>query len=198
FFWKRLDTGRFDRIYGQFVPKKFGTAGGSEQPEQRPDRQGQPCQALVARAGLASWVRRRRQVEREQEGAPRLKAHPSILLEAVPDHVLELRGHPVRPRERRRIVLEDRGECLEGGSFVTRRRAGDHLVEDGAEAEEVGACVECMSTNLLRRHVTDAAECRLGPCQARRILQTLDLFMPLGEPEVQNLQPLLERDEDVL
>src|ERR1700722_15016169 len=42
------------------------------------------------------------------------------------------------------------------------KRAGGHLVEDGAERKQVAAGVEFLSASLFRRHVGNGAESRAG------------------------------------
>ena len=64
------------------------------------------------------------------------------------------------PRDRRRIVLQDRGD--QGGLARAREglAAGRHLVEHGAEREDVGPRVGFFSFELLGRHVLERAEDR--------------------------------------
>ena len=104
--------------------------------------------------------------------------------------------------ERRRIADEDRGHDRD------RRRAGEraaprqHLVEHDAEREDVGAMVRGVAVHLLRRHVAhgphhDAGH-RLWRGGQRRVRQALGGWRrELGQAEVEDLDAVLRRDEDV-
>ncbi len=87
---------------------------------------------------------------------------------------------------------------------MERAVAREHLVEDRAEGEEVAAGVGRPSAHLLRRHVADRSEddSRLGPGrrgrQIRLLARALFGVRQLREAEVEDLQPPVLRDEEVL
>ncbi len=56
-----------------------------------------------------------------------------------------------------RIVAQDRGEKLGRGVAQERTAARRHLVQDHAEREQIGAMVDRLPLDLLRRHVGDRA-----------------------------------------
>ena len=68
-----------------------------------------------------------------------------------------------------RLVAEDRGQGLPGGRSRERPLARQHLVEDGAEGEEVAARVGGLAADLLRGDVACRAhdDARLGGCRRR-------------------------------
>ena len=68
-----------------------------------------------------------------------------------------------RDAERGRLLVEDRGHggdrvCLGEGA-----PAGQHLIEDGAEGEHIGADVGRCAGGLLRRHVAGGSEDDAAP-----------------------------------
>ena len=85
-----------------------------------------------------------------------------IFEKAATDHahhgVVDLRIERAR---RLRLRFDDLARDVAGVRRVPRQRAGGHLVVDDAEREDVGAEVDRLSGDLLRRHVRDGA--RIGP-----------------------------------
>ncbi len=149
-------------------------------------------------------ARKRFQIEREVVG--RVEALLGTLLEAVAHDALEPRLDVlVRGRKIRRLLAEDRRHRLGSGFAVKRARARQHLVEDGAERKDVRACVGRLSLHLLRGHVAErphhdaglgaaagrGRQVRLRPGGAVRLRQ-------LGETEVEDLDPSVVGDEQVL
>ena len=72
-----------------------------------------------------------------------------------------------RRRELRRLLLQDRGHRLDRGVAPERPPAGEHLVEHGAEREDVRAVVDGLPAHLLRRHVPDRPQ-HACPARSRR------------------------------
>ena len=82
-----------------------------------------------------------------------------------------------------------------------RRTAGEHLVENRAEAEEVGPGVDGFAADLLRRHVAGRADHRPGLGLGRRAAGRCRLVArprELGDAEVEDLDPPVARDEQVV
>ena len=142
--------------------------------------------------------------EVESQVARRLETLLGPLLEAVPDD----------PRERRRQPLDRRGEI--GGLLAQDRRhrlrarlaregpsARQHLVEHRPEREDVGARVGGLAAHLLGRHVADRSQDRARLRRARGgrragLAAVAPAAFPFREAEVEDLQPALPGDEDVL
>ena len=139
------------------------------------------------------------QIQREVLGG--LVAPLGALLETAADDPVDLQ-RDLRGQIRR-IVVQDRGAGLHRRVSLEGTPTSEHLVKDGAGAEDVRAVVRLVTTHLLRGHVFDRPEDRpqLG---ARR--EGLHLHLrrddpgagQLGEAEVEDLQPSFVRDEEVL
>src|SRR5208282_4610246 len=133
-----------------------------------------------------------------------LVAQVAILLQQLVDALLELgwkcrvelNGWSRVPLE---YGIEDHGGCVAG----ERQRAGRHLIEDGAEREQISARIECFSACLFRRHVSNGANGRTRTRKvSRRVLGGPDGFHvksadELGQTEVQNLHRASLRNEYV-
>jgi len=84
------------------------------------------------------------------------------------------------------------------------QRSGTHLVQNHTEREQVGASIEFLASNLLRRHIGDGSQRTAG---TREMFLRLDgrgahgnalwLERDLGQPEIENLRLTAIRDEDV-
>jgi hypothetical protein len=126
------------------------------------------------------------------------------LLEAVADDALERgRDRPVRRQEVRRLFLEDCRHGVGGRVAAEGPAAREHLVEDRAEAEEVGSVVRGQAAELLGRHVPERPQD--GPrLRALRLRREVRRAAPgagldeLREAEVEDLDPAVLRDEKVL
>ena len=93
------------------------------------------------------------------------------LLQATPDDALESgRNLALRPRQLSGLVLQDRVQGLHRGAPLESATATQHLVEDGAEGEDVGACVRRLTAHLLGGHVADRPQNRtwIGPLRDGR------------------------------
>ena len=96
----------------------------------------------------------------------RLKPFVRVLFEAMPDDSFERRRNDRRCRgEGRRLLSQDRAHGVGGRVTLEGALARDHLVENGAEAEDVRARVHRLRAHLLGRHVPrpSPAPCR-RPC----------------------------------
>ncbi len=72
--------------------------------------------------------------------------------------------------DRRRRVIEHRGHDAGGAVGVEGFSAREHLVQDGADREDVGSPVDTLSLELLGRHVLQSAENR--PRGGRRLVRS--------------------------
>jgi len=124
-----------------------------------------------------------------------------ILFQAARDDPAE--GHRHCGRKRRRFRVENGKAARDGRLRREGELAGEHLVQDGPEAEHVRALIRGLAPDLLGRHVPDRAEDRallsvrlrrgerLGGSRHHRRHQ-------LGDAEVEDLQPALLGEEEVL
>src|SRR5688572_9383213 len=103
-----------------------------------------------------------------------------------------------------RVVVDDRVQRLDGRGAVEGCGAGEHLVHDDAERKEIGAMVDGLGPNLLRRHVADRSYDHA--CVSQIPSLGLVLFLLTGflecdelrQPEIEELHPAVRKDEDVL
>ena len=127
-----------------------------------------------------------------------VKALPAILSEAPPHHAHE-RRREYRRREFGRIRLEDRVHRFHGRRAGKRPSSGQHLVQHGAERENVGARIDGQPPHLFRRHVADGSD---DDARARDRLEArhlcFDRHLLPGEAEIENLQPRVAREEEVV
>jgi hypothetical protein len=87
-----------------------------------------------------------------------LETFGRILFEAVTHDALERgRNIAIGLGELGRIILEDGAHGVGGGITVKGAFAGEHLVEDGAEGEDVGARIGGLAADLFGRHMADRA-----------------------------------------
>jgi hypothetical protein len=87
---------------------------------------------------------------------------------------------------------------------VEGKHAGAHLIEHGAEREQIGAAVEIFSADLLRAHVSHGADGGAGAGEicldgdGRRGCSAAELRGgELGEAEIENFGLTFRRDEDI-
>ena len=116
-------------------------------------------------------------------------------------------GHPGRGR--RRLLGEDGHQRLHRGGPLEGAAAADHLVEDGAQRELVGAMVDGLAARLLGRHVARRAhDHALARTRQRGLLargQVDRVVLPLRrhgrelhQAEVEDLHQAVVGDHDVL
>ena len=111
--------------------------------------------------------------------------------------------------EFRRIALQHRVHDFDCGVAAEGLFAGEHLVEHGAEAEDVGAMVDRLAAHLLRRHVWRGAHHHAGLGlqslhrghgeigQTGRCFRHCRADIGLGESEVEELGVTVFGEEDV-
>ncbi len=127
-----------------------------------------------------------------------------ILLDRVPDDPLEAgRDALVRDGEVRRFFPQDRRHRLGRRVAVERSPAREHLVEDGAEGEDVRPGVGGLALHLLRRHVAERPEhdSRLRAARRRRQSRRLGPRLgvrELGQAEIEDLDAPIVCHEQVL
>ncbi len=139
---------------------------------------------------------------RRQLGGRRM-AGGRVLAQAAEDQLLQ-RPRQVAPElsERRGIGGQHRGLHGRRRTAGERPRPRQHLVEDGAQREQIGPDVDGAACGLLRRHVGGSpqdsprsgeerrGELRRGGGRPARLAQ-------LGESEVEDLRPAVGGDHDV-
>ena len=125
--------------------------------------------------------------ERLDERVDVREALVRLLLHRVRDRVGHGRGHGGRERgERRRLLVDDLEHDLWNRRALERGLAGQHLVDDRAEREHVGALVDggVLTGRLLGRHVLRRAE-------QRALLRLHGLrAADLGDAEIEDLRDL--------
>ena len=141
---------------------KAPAAAPASQPERQKGRALQPPRwprASGLRANLRRAARVERRVQRERKVACGLKAFFGTFLEASLQDALPGRsGQHTRRRDVGRILLEDGRHRFGCGVAMERAASREHLVEDAAEREDVGAMIAALPANLFGRHVADRAE----------------------------------------
>ena len=154
------------------------------------------------RGSRLRFAQRARQIDPHVGGA--LVAQLGALLQRFIDDAFELRRDARVQPDRRRGRLVDDG-IGDRSRAVARewQDARGHLIEDDAEAEEVGARVQLFAQRLLRRHVGDRSHRRPRRRQfvgSRERLSRRRLgsrLHHLGETEIQHLGLAAIGDEDI-
>jgi hypothetical protein len=131
--------------------------------------------------------------------AGRLKALLGDLFQAMADDAVE-----ARVGQRGRIFFQDGGHGVGRGFAPERPPARQHLVEDGAKAEDVRAIVGWASAHLLGGHVAHRPQHHAGLGRgyhgrgiAGSVTGALGLDQ-LSQAEVEDLDPAVVGDEQVL
>ncbi len=110
-------------------------------------------------------------------------------------------GRDSLPANRRHVRQQNRGDAV-GGRFAGKRRAaGEHLVQDGSQGEEVGPFVEGLALQLLRRHVAEGADhgARLRERDFRRRLRLrIGVLVHARDAEVEKLSQIVRGHHHVL
>ena len=98
-------------------------------------------------------------IQRKSQIAGGLKARLRLLFEAALCDPLQPERHVhCALGEVRRFLFENRIHDLNSRVAVERTASRYHLVENGAETEDIGTMVDRFTAHLLRRHITGSAQ----------------------------------------
>ena len=139
-------------------------------------------------------------LEGETKVARGLEALFRVLLQAMAGDTLQAgRNRAAGSAELQRLVLENGVHQLHGGISGERVLAGEHLVQDDAEGEDVGAMVGGLAADLLGGHVAGRAEndSRLGVGENGVPGGDGRNGDELGQAEIQDLDMAVAGQEDV-
>ena len=143
-------------------PSSSATPAASGIPRRDRARHECPRRLHGGRTGRSTRARRTR-----SRGA--LPSALAVLRQALADDAVERRRRERRRHgHRRRVALEDRPDDARLAAALEGAPAGHHLVEHGAEREDVAARIDVAPLELLGRHVEQRAEDRARPGQRRR------------------------------
>ena len=174
---------------------------GAEHQDRRGSRQGpenRPGETPVRPGGQRRAGERHDRVERVGEVGRGLEALVGVLLEDAADDAVE--GGRQRRLDRGRVLLGRRREDLGRGTAGEGRRAGEHLVEHGAEREQVRARVGRRALDALGCDVAGGAEQRLRERGAVLLGQQAvgdGAAAQPGEAEVEDLHAPVGGEDDV-
>ena len=117
-----------------------------------------------------------------------------ILLQAALDNPSE------RLIQRRRLIVDDRGQRFDRSRAAKRILSRRHLVQDQPERELIGPEIDLFAARLLGRHVGRRPHHQSGPAHlhVRRRIGGLRHREVLRQPEVEDLRGPLRRDHHVL
>ena len=157
-----------------------------------------PRPRLGAPPGLVDLCGDRFQEHREVARGRRPCA--GILLEAALDKIGEGRRHVGKlSLQRRRFITKRRGHRLRDRRPQERLDAGQRLVDDRAEREQIGAGRRRLAEDLLGRDVAERAHQHAllgGEPRRGRIAGTRRLDV-VGQPEIEDLDAAFAGDEQV-
>ncbi len=187
------------------IREQAGDSGRNEGRRREQERQARPCGAGSAgRHGRRGSGNPRKRLEIEGEVSRGLKTLFRALLQAVPHDPFEPGVDVlVRLRQVRRLLRQDRRDRVGSGVAQEGPLAGQHLVENRSEGEEVRGLLRGPAPQLLGRHVAHRPhhDARFGSRRCRRQVGLLPAFrrrLQLGQPEVEDLDPAVPRHEEVL
>ena len=131
-------------------------------------------------------------------------------VEAVPGSLLQTAAHeardarrdsPARPGHLGRVLLQDRVHRLDRAVASERAHAREHLVKQRPEREDVRAVIHRLAPDLLGRHEAHRPQHHARFRGPRALVSFADerrRARQLGEAEVEDLDPAVVRDEDVV
>ena len=163
-----------------------------------------PCRRQGAHARRRRPGEAGERLEVERDVAGRLEPLLRVLLQAVANDPVETRVDVlVRRREIRRLLRQDRRDRVGRRVPAEGALAREHLVQDRPEGEEVRPLVRGLPPHLLGRHVAhrpehDAGLRAAGDGAHVRLSALVLLGLELREPEVEDLDPAVLRQEKVL
>ena len=138
--------------------------------------------------------------EIEREIARALKAVLAIFRETPTHEGFKRRMN--RGTDPWRLFVQHGADGIGRGAAPKRCGAGQHLVQHRAEAEDVGPMVGAKAARLFRRHVAGRAHHRrdLHAGDRDRLRRVAGMFGigQLCEPEVENLDPSVDGDKQVV
>ena len=150
----------------------------------------------AARGLRVQLAPRDHEVENHLARAP--VAFGGVLPEGARDDLLQALGHEVGLGPGVGLLGHHLGHHLRHARARERMHAGQHLVEDDAQREEVGPLVEGVAESLFRRQVVEGADdhpfARLA-VRPRRVARALG--EDLAEPEVEHLHVAAGREHEV-
>ena len=193
-------------------PRSPSEDGGGQDGDggERSHREDDPRPEPGLPATVRAWLELRsgrpaEDLQGEGEIARGLETPVGLLLQTSVDHPGHRRRS--RPGERLGIGVEDRVAALDHGRAGERTSPRDELAQHCPEGEDVAAGVQCLSADLLRRHVARRSDDGSRPGRAsrgahRRIHQLAParrrLGGQLGDAEVEELDLAVDADERIL
>jgi len=172
------------------APQPQGDCGGQREDERARGDQEHPAPQPRGPAQVAL-----QRLEREGELAGRSETRRRILFQATQGDLRERWGH--RRRERRGSVPQHREGGRDRGLALERPRSAEHLAQDRAEAEDVGARIDGRAVDLFRRHVCR----RAGEALAQFVapgLRPVRGRLQDGDAEIEDLERAVGGDEEVV
>jgi hypothetical protein len=150
---------------------------------------------LAARLSAAG-----KQPEGETDVPDRLEPPRRLLLDRMPDDPIDRGGKWIG---KLRLGTKDRRHRLDRRAGVERMGPADHLGEEDAKRENVGAGVDRLSADLFRRHVGRGSHRDSGSGLQRRgrddrIAERLGGVGHFREAEIEELDPAVAREKDIL
>ncbi len=141
--------------------------------------------------------------EIECDVAGGMETRLGILFQAMLHDALQRRRNiAIGLAEVGRILLEDGAHGVGRRLAVEGALAGEHLVENGAEGEDVGAGIDGLAANLLGRHIARGAQHHAGfgvgvVAVGSEVCEPESDLREFGEAEVENLYAAIFGDEKI-
>jgi len=143
-------------------------------------------------------------IDGKRKIAGRLESPLRLFFQATPDNAVQPRRRlPARGRQFRHILFQDGVHDLHRGLAAECPLARNHLVENSAKTENVGAMIEGLPAHLLGGHVADRShDCarsgRRGDRHGWRFVGGRFGRSLLGQTEIENLHAFITSDENVV
>jgi len=124
-----------------------------------------------------------------------------LLLKAVSDDAFQCVGDRDSRTQARRIVVQNCADRVCDGGAAERSDPGQHLVQNGPNAEDVRSMVGAKTARLLRRHVTgrphDGRERNSADRHGVGGVERRVVAAQFRQPEVEDLDPSVSSDEQI-